>query len=221
MVKYYTDSMTPKYKSLFRIWEEGKAFKDSITPSAHVEHYREHIIRQITGHSPTNKNILSLGCGNGFVEARLVKTGYTVNAIDTHPDAVQLSCEKGVNAKLLDFFDLSKADFEDVGCVYADGLIGHLYSEKNGLNPFISHMKDIACETPTYCVLSNDAPLERSLKVQKHEAVTDFWYISAEFLFDLLMDYGFTSISSQYYPYERPLSGERLRTIVSFSILGV
>ncbi|PMR78720.1 class I SAM-dependent methyltransferase [Billgrantia endophytica] len=215
---FYKSSCKCENKSVFQIWEEGAAYKDSITPSVHVWHYRDHILRQIIGHATEGKSILSLGCGNGFVEGLLVDMGYKVNAIDLHDEAVKFSREKGVNAVVRNFYDLGRSDIKGVGCIYADGFIGHLYNEKKKISPFLDHLEYVIGDKDIYCVLSNDAPLDLTLEVQRHEAVPDFWYISIEYLTDVLKKRGFEAISSQYYFYDRPISGTRRRMIVSFSV---
>ena len=172
------------------------------------------------GHSKKGKKVLSLGCGNGFAEAQLTEQGFQVDAIDLHQDAVRLSQKKGVNARVQDFYDLTGDDLDQVGCIYADGFIGHLYQESNGLGTFLDHLKKIIRGKQLNCVLSNDAPLDDTLDVQRHEAVPDFWYISLEYLSDLLIENGFEGVASQYYAYNRPISGTRRRMIVLFSSNG-
>ncbi len=215
---YYSSVSDKLNSSIFEIWEEGGVFEDSITPAVHVSSYRTHILRQIVGHTPAGQGVFSLGCGNGFVEAMLVEAGFAVSAIDLHEHAVGLSRRRGVQAQQRDYYDLTRSDLEGIGCIYADGFIGHMYTEAEQIAPFIDHLELIADGAPIKCVISNDAPTDKAMEVQQHQAVPDFWYLSIDFLVNEFSRRGFGAIASQYYLYERPKSGIRRRSIVSFSM---
>ena len=217
---YYSSIDASIEKSIFHLWERGGYHKDSITPATHVPEYRRHIASRIRQETPIGGKIFSLGCGNGFVEAELIKDGYTVSAIDLHSDAVALSRRRGVQTEQKDFFETDKHDFESVNCIYADGFIGHLYDHGHRLSLFFHHIETMLNGRSVNCVLSNDAPTNSKLEVQQHEAVPEFWYISAEHLASEVHSRGHQARISEYFSYDRPLSGRRRRTIVTFRIRG-
>lgn len=214
-LSHYSSAGSSGSESVYQLWERGIAFKDSITPATHITHYQSHIYNYITTLTEKNQSVLSLGCGNGFIEGELVKNDYTVNAIDISQDAVNLSIKKGINASIKNYYDLTNRDVDYISCVYADGFIGHLYNSDTQLNSFFDHLEKIFEGKGVTLVLSNDAPIDGSKTVQIHEKVPDFWYISIEFLTQALSERGYTNIDAHYYLYDRPISGTRRRTIVS------
>lgn len=61
------------------------------------------------GRIPKGGAILDLGCGPGFHAARMVAEGFAVSAIDATPAFVDAARDKGVNARLGQFDDLTEA----------------------------------------------------------------------------------------------------------------
>ncbi|NEO39599.1 MAG: hypothetical protein F6J90_26005 [Moorea sp. SIOASIH] len=60
-------------QNIYDIWEEGKAYQDSITPSIYTPQYRKFIttiIKSLVDYD-YSKPILSVGSGNAFVERDL------------------------------------------------------------------------------------------------------------------------------------------------------
>ena len=57
---------------------------------------------------PKGGTILDLGCGPGFHAARMVADGFRVSAIDATPAFVDAARDKGVNARLGSFDDLTE-----------------------------------------------------------------------------------------------------------------
>lgn len=60
------------------------------------------------GRIPKGGAILDLGCGPGFHAARMVAEGFSVSAIDATPAFVDAARDKGVNARLGQFDDLTE-----------------------------------------------------------------------------------------------------------------
>src|SRR4051812_41053231 len=85
-------------ENIFAIWERGAACGDSVTPSTWDPAYRDWIaaLLQSCVEFDRSASILSVGCGNAFVESALVEAGYNVFAIDLCPEAVLLARCKGV-----------------------------------------------------------------------------------------------------------------------------
>ncbi|MFF4625350.1 class I SAM-dependent methyltransferase [Nonomuraea jabiensis] len=200
-------------QSIYDIWESGGAFNDSITPSTYVPEYRAHVVLKILMLTPPEAAVLSLGCGNGFVEGDLVVHGRDVRAIDCNAEAVELTRKKGVDARTVDFFDLRPADAADVSAVYADGLLGHLFDAAGELAPALGKLRDLDLRPGTHLVLSNDAPRDVKADFAPHEHVDGFWFIAKDYLHKSLISFGFEPVESYYFPYLRPVSGIRNRTI--------
>jgi len=206
-------------KSIYEIWESGKAFNDSITPSTYVPEYRAHIGDTILALTAEGSLVFSLGCGNGFVEGDLVRAGRGVRAIDCNEEAVRLARSKGVDASAADYFRLSPADVAGTDLLYADGLLGHLFDPERRLAPAFSKLMGLSLRQGAYLVFSNDSPLDPEADFSPHERVKDFWFISKDYLARSLTSYGFAVKKSYYFPYLRPISGPRNRAICIASIM--
>lgn len=199
--------------SIYRIWETGGAFQDSITPSTFTPEYRSHMVLKILSLTAPDDKILSIGCGNGFVEADLVSQKRRVYALDYNEEAVRLTKSKGVSASVADFFELETEAVKDVKVVYADGLVGHLFTKREKLLPFIEKLRSLKLTKDTYIVLSNDSPADPAVDYMPHERVEGFWFLSRQYLFKQLVESGFIPVENYYFPYLRPVSGLRNRTM--------
>jgi hypothetical protein len=197
----------------YEIWERGGAVGDSVTPSIYCPEYRMHMVLKILSLPKPHERVFSIGCGNAFVEGDLQARGLRVQAIDCNDEAVVLAASKGVEAFTADYYALPPGHLADFGVVYADGLIGHLYHPETGLTAFFDTLHALKPAPGTWLVLSNDAPADPSLDVAPHGKVQGFWLFSPEYLRDIAQRFGYTVIESYSFPYERPLSGLRNRTI--------
>jgi 2-polyprenyl-3-methyl-5-hydroxy-6-metoxy-1,4-benzoquinol methylase len=197
----------------YEIWEKGEPLGDSITPSTYCAEYRSHLGDKIVSLIGTDASIYSIGCGNAFIEGELVKKGIKVDGIDFNEEAAELASKKGVNATSGDYYDLENDLFKSYDLIYADGLIGHLFKEDNGLERFFEKMKDLNLKKGCRILLSNDAPLKNEAVFTKNESVKGFWLLSIEYLRDILERYGYEVEEDYYFSYERPISGTRNRSI--------
>jgi hypothetical protein len=159
------------------------------------------------------ERVFSIGCGNAFVEADLQARGLPVQAIDCNDEAVVLAASKGVDAFTADYHALAPGHLASFGVVYADGLLGHLYHPDTGLTAFFETLLALKPPPGSWLVLSNDAPAEAGAAVTPHGKVQGFWLFSPEYLRDAAQRFGYTVIESYSFPYERPVSGLRNRTI--------
>src|SRR5580693_1765257 len=200
-------------ESIYEIWEKGEAFRDSVTPSTYVPEYRSHIVLKILSLTRAAGCVLSLGCGNGFVEGDLVTHHRTVRAVDCNTEAVELTQAKGVDAFTADFFALAPEDVAGADVVYADGLLGHLFDPSEELKPSLAKLASLQFRPGAWLVLSNDSPRDPGALFAPHDSVEGFWFISKDYLQKMLTAYGFEPEESYYFPYTRPLSGMRNRTI--------
>lgn len=213
--KYYctTRPFGGSNATIYEIWEKGGAFDDSITPSTYSPEYRSHLRLKLNALTQENEKIFSIGCGNGFVEGDLVKDKRHVLAIDFNDEAVALSRKKGVDAYTADFFKLKPGALADVKSVYADGLLGHLFHPELELKPTFDKLKELRLESGTTLVFSNDAPRDPKARFAAHNKVDGFWFISKDYLCEALIGAGFKIEESYYFPYMRPLTGLRNRTV--------
>ena len=199
--------------SIYQIWEKGGAYNDSVTPSIYSPEYRSHIVLKLISLTNEGETIFSIGCGNGFVEGDVAHCARNVRAMDYNEEAVRLTAEKGVEAFQADFFDLAPASLSDVDLVYADGLLGHVFQAGSGLAAFTDKLRILALRPGVRLVFSNDAPRDPEVAFCPHDHVRDFWFISKSYLAGYLNEAGFSLSESYHFPYVRPLSGLRTRTI--------
>lgn len=200
-------------ETIFGIWERGGAFNDSITPSTYVPEYRSHIVLKILGLPGAASSVLSIGCGNGFVEGDLVANGRHVRAFDCVAEAVELTRAKGADAFVADFFTLDPVRAQDIDVVYGDGILGHLFDSAQEMKPSLAKLASLGLKPGTWLVFSNDSPREPDAPFTPHGSVPGFWFISRDYLQESLASFGFEPVESYYFPYRRPLSGLRNRTI--------
>lgn len=199
--------------SIYEIWERGAAFHDSVTPSTFSPEYRSHMVLKLISLTQENARVFSIGCGNGFVEADLQRCGRRVRAIDCNEEAVLLTAQKGVEAFTADFFGLSPASLAGTEAIYADGLLGHLFQPREELWHFLDKLRSLNLRRGTRLVFSNDAPRDGDAAFAPHDRVDDFWFLSKDYLREVLAAAGLETTESYYFPYIRPVSGMRNRTI--------
>jgi SAM-dependent methyltransferase len=213
--EYYSSERSTERggESLYEIWERGGAFNDSITPSVYAPEYRSHIMNKMLMLTDAESVVLSLGCGNAFVEGDLVARGRRVIGVDVLEEAVQLAKAKGVDAFVADFFELEPRHFHDVDLVFGDGILGHLFDVEQGLEPALAKLASLEISPGTWLVFSNDPPREGGVPFAPHAAVPGFWFVSREYLQTSLSNFGFEPLETYYFPYLRPISGMRNRTI--------
>ncbi len=197
----------------YEVWERGGAVGDSVTPSSYCPEYRMHMVLKILSLPRPHERAFSIGCGNAFVEADLQARGLPVQAIDCIEEAVTLAAAKGVDAFTADYHALPPGHLAGFGVVYADGLIGHLYDPDTGLTGFFETLAALKPPPGSWLVLSNDAPAQPGAGVTPHGKVPGFWLFSPEYLRDVAQRSGYTVLEAYSFPYERPLSGLRNRTI--------
>lgn len=202
----------PNDHSLFDTWEQGRPRGDATTPSICSTTYRWWILEHLRNALARDRRklLLSVGAGNAFVERVLCREGYLVLAVDALEAAVRLARKGGVPAiheNLLEWEP--RPECWDV--IYADGLLGHLHDEDDGVQPVLCGLQS-SLSANGAIVISNDAPVG-DLPVLSN--VPGFYWLSARWIVDELRRAGFTQISTAAITYERPLSGLRSRAIVT------
>jgi Methyltransferase domain len=200
--------------SLFDTWEQGRPRGDATTPSICSTTYRWWILEHLRNalDRDRSKLLLSVGAGNAIVERVLHREGYLVLAVDALEAAVRLARKGGVPAiheNLLAWEP--RPECWDV--IYADGLLGHLHDEGDGVHAALCGLRS-SLSANGMIVISNDAPMD-DLPVVLSNNVPGFYWLSGSWIVDELRRAGFTRISTASIDYERPLSGLRSRAIVT------
>lgn len=218
LVKFYLVKNTEK-ASLFHVWEDGGSRGDSVTPSTYSVEYRTWMADKLVAELVRNGGgLLSLGCGNAAVEAEVMRRGYRVLAIDAMADAVELARMKGVDAVCADIYQWDPEETWSVA--YIDGVLGHLHDPVAGLVPVLDRIRSWLAPRPgsrsgvATLVASNDAPNDGST-VQRAPGVDGFHWLSADFISNQAVTAGFVKAETGEFRYRRPVSGERVRSIVT------
>ena len=212
--KFYGATPERDGQNIYELWEKGTPFGDSITPSGFSSGYVSYVTDLIVKNTPPRSSIVSLGSGNGFIEAQLAEAGYKVLCVDYNEEAVCITSKKGLRSICADFYSLPANLFYDVSLIYADGFFGHLYDEEHGgLTPALDHIKSLHLEAGVKFLVSNDAPVHQNLHVEPHASVPNFWYLSPEFLGVEFEKAGFEKLHVARFDYNRPVSGARTRSI--------
>jgi hypothetical protein len=200
-------------QTIYQIWEGGNAADDSVTPSTFCKDYQRHMMLKLQTLAQGQGKVYSIGCGNAAVESLLVQQGLAVRAIDCTEEAVKLARSKGVDAYVADVMSMSESALRDISVVYADGLAGHVFSPETGLQPFFAKLLDLGIVKGAWIMISNDAPMSRDKHFEPHAKVSDFWYLSPQYLANSMDEVGFQAVEMYTFPYFRPLSGLRHRAI--------
>jgi predicted TPR repeat methyltransferase len=202
-------------KNIYQIWEAGRAFNDSVTPSIWCNDYREWMVQFIERQLKRNvsKHILSIGCGNAFVERDLCQKGYSLFSIDINETAVELARSKGLAAEVADFYTW-EPEQKKIDLIYGDGVLGHFYLEHSQCQQALVRLKGWLKPAAGIIVISNDACHE-SQDVVSAPGVRGFYHFSEDWVKSQLQRAGFKLIEVATYIYGRPLSGKRNRLVVS------
>jgi hypothetical protein len=200
--------------TLFDTWEQGGSRGDATTPSICSTTYRWWILEHLRNalDRDRRKLLLSVGAGNALVERVLCGEGYLVLAVDALEAAVRLARKGGVPAiheNLLAW----EPQPECWDVIYADGLLGHLHDEDEGVHVALCGLRSRLVANGMI-IISNDAPRD-DLPVVLSSNVPGFYWLSGRWIVDELRRAGFTRISTASIEYERPLSGVRSRAIVT------
>jgi SAM-dependent methyltransferase len=202
-------------KNIYHIWEAGRAFNDSVTPATWCDEYRQWIVRFIERQLETDvsKNILSIGCGNAFVERDLCEKGYSLLSIDINETAVELARSKGVPAQVADVYSW-EPEHRQIDLIYGDGVLGHFYLEDSQCQKALLRLKSWLKPRTGVIVISNDAS-KNGQAVVPAPGVKGFYHYSEDWVKSQLTKAGFDLVEVSIYSYDRPLSGRRNRLVVS------
>jgi SAM-dependent methyltransferase len=213
LIRQYYETPRNGSDTVFSIWERGEAYLDSVTPSTWDPAYRAwiaNLIEDTIGRNPAAR-VLSVGCGNAFVESDLTRRGYDLLAIDICPGAVALARRKGVSAAEADVNAWQPG--RSFNLIYCDGVVGHLFQKDDGCQRVLRRLRSWLDPAFGSLLVSNDTSLTGQ-DIQEHPAVQNFFLFSSGYLEHQLAGAGFQAMSSTIYTYLRPLSGKRSRAVI-------
>ncbi|MFL6164247.1 MAG: class I SAM-dependent methyltransferase [Jatrophihabitantaceae bacterium] len=210
---YYLDDNDGE-PSIYHVWEKGAGRGNVTTPSTSSEPYRQWItqlLRGLLAEGP-DLGLLSVGCGNGVVEAGLVAEGLRVLGVDPMEPAVELTKAKGVDVVCADALTWTPPPGR-WSVVYADGSLGHLYDPDTGVRPALERFKSWLPEGGVL-VLSVDPPWNGEAEVSKHSDLR-YYFLPQAYLCRQVEECGFRDVSSTVFVFEKPLTGPRDRLVVT------
>lgn len=214
LVNFYSGEKSGK-ANLFEVWEDGGSHGDSVTPATYSPAYRAWMTERLRSQLQVNGGaLLSLGCGNAAVEVQVQRLGFRVLAIDAMQDAVDIARRKGVEAICADIYEWEPA--EPFSVIYIDGVLGHLNDDVDGLVPVLDRIRTWLRPHTAGATLiaSNDMP-KNDEPVQKAPGVNGFSWLSGAYIGEQALKAGFTSVDVTQFRYERPISGDRMRAVVT------
>jgi SAM-dependent methyltransferase len=215
-VREYYETPRVGNEDILALWERGAAFHDSVTPSVWDTTYRSwmvQLLERMLAHND-DATILSVGCGNAFVESDLVKKNYRLHAIDVCPRAVALARSKGVAAEVADFYAWEPAC--RYALIYCDGVVGHLCDRdtNSGCRAALERIRTWLTPGSGTLLISNDLSLTGAA-FHEHPSVRGFFLFTSEYLTQELARSRYEIRLATTYLYTRPLSGTRTRAIVA------
>jgi hypothetical protein len=180
--------------------------------------YRLRLFATICELAPPPRSLLSIGAGNGVMEAQLATGGFQVLATDVAESALRISRARGLRTCRFALLEDTLSDRFDV--LYLDGLVGHLWSPKAATRPMWSALAELA-HTGAIVVMSNDLSDDdgaADFAVTGHPDAHFFRpprrLLEGEARESRLWE----PIRSFVYPYRRP-SGPRRREVVALRLL--
>src|SRR5438128_1373031 len=93
---YYTAEVCSG-QTIFDVWEAEGALGSKMTPATASASYREFMCRLIAEQVSPKARILSVGFGNGKVEAKLAASGYLVFGVELFWRALTLGQARGLH----------------------------------------------------------------------------------------------------------------------------
>ena len=201
-------------QSIYDVWEQGQNHGDSVTPSTWSGTYKRMMFELLQRHTRTTPaRILSLGCGNAVIEAKLVDAGHDVTGLDINAEAVAYAVRKGLTGIRGDFSKYEPEEKFDI--VYADGFFGHLWGIHDNVSDIYERITQKMLKPKGVIIVSNDAPRHTDQEVQEHPHVPDFHFVSSNYLASQAALIGLRNVEVNTFHYSRPISGVCPRAIVS------
>lgn len=138
---------------MFDQWEAG--VDTDLPPPLAVSDpgYRAEVLRILGRHTSAGQRLVSVGAGNGFVEAALAAAGSDVLATDVAASALRVCRAKGLTTTAFDLMEDDPVGEFDV--IYCDGVMGHLWDSASASIPAWIALASLG-HAGSICVVSND-----------------------------------------------------------------
>lgn len=139
--------------SLFDLWEVGA---DAALPAplgVRDAAYRAKVVGILAAFRNDSRRLVSVGAGNGHVEAMLARDGWEVLATDPASCALAICRDKGLSTARFELLVDSPPDRFDV--IYCDGVMGHLWDPRSASIPAWRALAGLG-RCGSVCLVSND-----------------------------------------------------------------
>jgi hypothetical protein len=143
----------PGQPSLFERWEAGAATDLPAPLAVRDSSYRSEVVRIIGRYRSAGSHLVSIGAGNGCVEASLAQEGWEVLATDPAASALRICRAKGLATTRFEL--LADPPIGPFDVIYCDGVMGHLWDSRFASIPAWSALAALG-HHHSICVVSND-----------------------------------------------------------------
>lgn len=143
----------PGQPSLFERWEAGAATDLPAPLAVRDGAYRSEVVRIIGRYRSAGSRLVSIGAGNGCLEAALAQEGWEVLATDPAVNALRICRAKGLATAR--FALLADPPIGPFDVIYCDGVMGHLWDSRFVSIPAWSALAALG-HRHSICVVSND-----------------------------------------------------------------
>ena len=143
----------PDQRSLFERWESGEATDLPAPLAVRDGAYRSEVVRVIGRYRSAGSRLVSIGAGNGCVEAALAEEGWEVLATDPAVSALRICRAKGLAITCFEL--LADPPIGPFDVIYCDGVMGHLWDSTSASIPAWSALAALG-HRHSICVVSND-----------------------------------------------------------------
>lgn len=203
---------TPVERGLTRyeIWEQRRAAGDSITPSTFSEDYCRKVAEKIVALAGIGSSVLSIGCGNGFLEKSLKAFYLNVLATDISEQALGLAQKKELETQILNAMEIPW-NIEDnrFHVVLAEGVIGHLIKDQS-IDYFVNEAHRVT-KPGGKLIIINDESTIKGVDIQRHKDPSiDFCWVSQNFV-GRSITRKYSSVETSLIQYQKPISGTKNR----------
>lgn len=143
----------PGEPSLFDRWELG--VDTELPPPLAVcdAEYRSEVVRILGRYRHVGRHLVSVGAGNGHIEAVLAADGWHVLATDLASSALRICRAKGLANERFDL--LEDAPIGQFDVIFCDGVMGHLWHPASASVPAWTALAGLG-RRESICVVSND-----------------------------------------------------------------
>ena len=143
----------PGQPSLFELWETGDPARLQPPLAFSDAEYRSEVARILKRHGKAGRRLVSVGAGNGVLEAVLAAAGWDVLATDPALSALRFCRARGLPTRRFELLRDPPVGRFDV--VYCDGVMGHLWNSRSASVPVWVALAELG-RRDSICCVSND-----------------------------------------------------------------